>query len=82
MNDLTDVEQAARRVPVASTWRHKQSGGRYRVDGHHEGADSYESGANLAVRVEYTQLDDGEVRKAGSRYGRALTDFLEQFTQE
>jgi hypothetical protein len=73
---LVDLE---RRIPLESVWIHRASGGRYQVKDHHEGADGYENGAPLTVRIGYVQLEDGQIRKAGARYSRGAADFLKEF---
>jgi len=72
----TDIEK---RIPIDSVWVHRTSGGKYQVKDHHEGADGYETGTALERRVSYIQLEDGQIRKAGSRYSRSVTDFLREF---
>ena len=61
-------------------WQHR-GGGIYRVEQIILSADGYETTGELPQRILYTQLQDGEVCKAGQRYVRSIEDFLNNFTK-
>jgi hypothetical protein len=75
----SSLENATKRAPINSVWSHKTFGGTYKITGHHEGADEYETGTPLAVRISYIQLEDGTIRKAGSLYSRTSENFFQNF---
>jgi hypothetical protein len=67
-------------VQVGETYRHN-SGTTYRIDEMLFSAENYETTSELPEAVIYTQLQDGEVKPAGTRYVRTLNDFLKNFVK-
>jgi hypothetical protein len=55
------------------------SGTSYRVDAIIFSAEGYETTGELPKVVLYTQLDDGELCLAGTRYTRSVQDFMNNF---
>lgn len=69
-------EGAANEIVIGGVYDHVSGSTSYRVDGVITRAENYETGGRLTQDVVYTQLDDGEVNPAGTRYTRSLGQFL------
>ena len=65
-------------LTVGEIYKHS-SGTTYRIDELLFSADGYEQSGSLTEVVIYTQLEDGKVMPAGTRYSRSTTNFLENF---
>jgi len=65
-------------IKVGEIYKHS-SGTTYRVDELLLSADGYEQSGSLSEVVVYTQLEDGKVMPAGTRYTRSTNNFLENF---
>ena len=69
-----------REVIVGATYRHKPSGGLYRVDALHHDATDYEKTGKVKLdgTVLYTQLYHGSFLR-GTKWTRGAADFLRHF---
>lgn len=65
-------------MKVGEVYRHS-SGTTYRVDELLRSAEDYENTGELPEAVVYTQLQEGEVMPAGTRYTRTVVDFMANF---
>lgn len=55
------------------------SGTTYRIDELLLSAENYETTGELPEAVIYTQLQDGEIMPAGTKYTRTITNFMANF---
>jgi hypothetical protein len=67
-------------VKIGEIYQHS-SGTTYRVDEVLLSAENYETTGELPEAVVYTQLQDGEIMPAGTRYVRSLNDFSKNFVK-
>ena len=65
-------------IKIGETYKHS-SGTTYHIDELIHSAEGYEESGLLPEAVIYTQLENGEVMPAGTRYTRTVSNFLENF---
>ena len=72
------IPESESNIKVGEIYAHS-GGTTYRVDGLLWSAEGYEENGSLPKAVIYTQLEDGEIMPAGTRYTRSEINFLKNF---
>jgi hypothetical protein len=72
---MTSPENTTNGIVIGGIYDHVSGSTSYRVDEVLTRAEGYETGEPLTQDVIYTQLNDGEINPAGTRYTRSLGQF-------